>query len=222
MRFGFTLITALFITVSGFAQDGVREGDDRPENIPSGYFLSPENMSVDLRQYDVLDADRKVADRPLEQAVRFYELNKSKIRNQRYITIVDLSQHSGKARMSLVDMSTGEVRRFTVSHGKGSDADNDGWATKFSNVSGSNMSSIGFYLTGGLYDGRNGRSMYLHGLEKTNSNAYQRAIVMHGADYVTPTRAGRSLGCPAIERRYVPEWLPKLQGGSLLYVYYNQ
>ncbi|HRO66906.1 MAG TPA: murein L,D-transpeptidase catalytic domain family protein [Pseudobdellovibrionaceae bacterium] len=199
-----------------------QEGLDAVQNIPTGFFLQPSQMSVNLSKYNHLDPKRLVPTKPLEQAVKFYDLNKSKIKNQRYITIVDFTKRASTARMFLIDMSTGAVRTFWVSAGKNSDPDNDGWATSFSNQSGSNKSSLGFYLTGGLYNGGNGRSMYLHGLESSNSNAYKRAIVMHGATYVSAGWAGRSLGCPAIEKQYVNDLLPKLTGGSLLYHYYNQ
>lgn len=198
------------------------EGSDEIQNIPTGVFLRPSQMSVNLMNYSHLDPNRVVPTKPLEQAVRFYDLNKSKIANQRYITIMDFSKHATIPRMFLVDMSTGSVRTFWVSVGRNSDGDNDGWASRFSNTPNSYMSSLGFYLSGGLYTGKNGRSMYMHGLEPSNSNAYKRAIVMHGASYVTAGRAGRSLGCPAIENRYVADLLPKLTGGSLIYHYYNQ
>ena len=84
------------------------------------------------------------------------------------------------------------------------------------------MSSLGFALSGSLYQGEHGTSMYLHGLEATNSNIYDRAIVMHGAAYVYPGHAGRSLGCPAIELKYIHTLLPAIQGGSLMYMHYNQ
>lgn len=200
----------------------VQEGADAPENIPTGPFVEPLISEKDLRPFDHVDSDRAVADRPLQQALAYFTANKGQIKNQRYVTVVDLSQRSSATRMSVIEISTGAVRSFYAAHGNQSDPDNDGWATSFSNAPGSNKSSIGFYLTGGLYTGKNGRSMYLHGLQSTNSKAYERAIVMHGADYVNPKRVGRSQGCPAIERKYVNDLLPKLTGGSLLYVYYNQ
>lgn len=199
-----------------------REGEDLPENIPSGFFMDVGAMGVDLSAYDFVDPMGVVPDRPLQLAMRYYDLNKSRIKNTRYVTIADLSKHSSKTRLYVVDMQSGDVRALWVAHGRGSDEDGDGYATKFSNVNGSKMSSLGFYLTGGLYDGSNGRSMYLHGLEASNSAAYDRAIVMHGADYVQPGSVGRSWGCPAIERKDIGTLLPQLQGGSLLFVYYNQ
>lgn len=217
---------ALEQTLPDFLEDTAvaerREGEDSPENIPDGFFMEPSMMNVDLSTYDFLDAKSVVPSRPLELATRYYELNKSRIKNQRYMTIIDFSKHSSKARMYVVDMQSGGVRTFYTAHGRNSDPDGDGYATQFSNTNGSKMSSLGFYLTGGLYGGQHGQSMYLHGLQSTNSNAYDRAIVMHGADYVQPGSVGRSWGCPAIEMRYINSLLPQLQGGSLLYIHYNQ
>lgn len=81
------------------------------------------------------------------------------------------------------------------------------------------MTSIGFYLTGYEYSGSNGSSMKLFGLEKTNSNADSRAIVMHGANYVTPSHTGRSWGCPAVEMKYINGLVDTLKGGSLFYIF---
>lgn len=235
--FGLSFLTVFFVASNALAlgspapedrrdqqdqQERGQTGRDAPQNLPTGRFESPNSTPVNLAKYDHLDPQRIVPNKPLEQAVRYYDVNRSKIKNLRYVTIVDFTQRASAQRMYVIDMSTGAVRRFLASAGRASDPDNDGWATKFSNTSGSNMTSLGFYLTGGLYYGGNGRSMYMHGLETSNSNAYRRAIVMHGADYVTPGWAGRSLGCPAIEQKYVNDLLPKLQGGSLMYHYYNQ
>lgn len=235
MRIGLLLTSAIFASSSALAFDQnlpdfiddvpaveKREGDDLPENIPSGLFLGVNVMSVDLSAYDHVDPLGVVPDRPLQLAMKYYDLNKSKIKNRKYVTIADFSKRSSQIRMYIIDMDSGAVRTFYVAHGLGSDIDGDGYATKFSNVEGSKMSSLGFYLTGGLYSGKHGRSMYLHGLESSNSAAYERAIVMHGADYVQPGSVGRSWGCPAIEMKYINSLLPELQGGSLLYIHYNQ
>ena len=121
--------------------------------------------------------------------------------------------------MYVIDMVSGAVTAYFAAHGKGSDSNNDGFAEKFSNTEGSLMTSLGFYLTDVTYQGSNGLSLRLRGLQSTNSNAYSRAIVMHGADYVNSSSVGRSWGCPAIERKYVNTLIPALKGKSLLYIY---
>lgn len=197
------------------------EGVEVPEFIPQGPFPFVESMDVDMASYDHLDPERKVPTEILSRAVRFFDQNKARITNQRHMTLIDFRQHSSRQRMWIVNMETGRVDAHWTSHGSGSDRNNDGLAERFSNQPGSHASSLGFYLTGTLYTGRNGRSMYLHGLESTNSNAYRRAVVMHGADYVRPGRVGRSQGCPAVERKHIPGMLTKLERGSLLYIHGN-
>jgi len=79
------------------------------------------------------------------------------------------------------------------------------FASRISNVLGSYQRSLGFYLTGGTYYGKNGYTMYLDGPEKGIIHvAKKSAIVMHEAWYTTEKfiqeygRLGRSFGCPAI------------------------
>jgi L,D-transpeptidase catalytic domain len=169
--------------------------------------------------YNYVDPQRIVPTTPLTQAINYFKANKAKIVNQKYITIVDMTQKSNKKRMYVIDMVSGSVATYFAAHGKGSDSNNDGYAEKFSNTEGSLMTSLGFYLTDVTYQGSNGLSLRLRGLQSTNSNAYSRAIVMHGADYVNPSSVGRSWGCPAIERKYVNTLIPALKGKSLLYIY---
>jgi N-acetyl-anhydromuramyl-L-alanine amidase AmpD len=145
----------------------------------------------------------------------------------RYNFIFEVGAHASKKRGFLFDGATGAVEEFHVAHGSGSEGDkNDGWATQFSNIEGSRQTSLGIYVCGipvgsGTYNGKHGRSMYLDGIDSTNSNARSRAVVMHGADYVKETgaEAGDSWGCPALANDVVQKVIDCLQGGSLLYIY---
>jgi hypothetical protein len=99
-------------------------------------------------------------------------------------------------------------------------------AEKFSNIPGSNTSSPGFYSTGETYIGRHGYSLKLDGLEMgINDKARMRAIVMHGADYVSSDfisnhgRLGRSFGCPAVPQELSKEIIQTIKGGSCLFIY---
>ncbi len=182
--------------------------------------VSPEAVqAADVSDYNYLDPQHIVPTTPLANAVKYFKANKASIANQKYMTIIDMTQKSNKKRMYVIDMKTGAVATYFAAHGKGSDSNNDGYAEKFSNTEGSLMTSLGFYLTDVPYQGSNGLSLRLRGLQSTNSNAYARAIVMHGADYVNPSSVGRSWGCPAIERKYVNTLIPALKGKSLLYIY---
>lgn len=136
------------------------------------------------------------------------------------LAIIDYSLPSNAPRLFIVDPRTGETEKFLVAHGRGSDPDFTGLATRFSNRAQSLMSSLGAFATGGTYSGAHGLSLKLVGLEPSNDRAEERAIVLHGADYVEPGRRvlGRSWGCPAVEQRFVKHIIDRLKGGALLYI----
>jgi len=137
----------------------------------------------------------------------------------RYYAIYDIDQHSSKKRLFLIDADTMEAKQKCVAHGLGSDPDGSGYATKFSNVNNSKMSSLGVFRCAEIYSGAHGKSMRLDGLEMSNSLARERAIVMHSANYVTESSAGRSWGCPAVSPEFISEALQKLNGGSFLTIW---
>lgn len=141
------------------------------------------------------------------------------------IAIADFSQSSCKKRLYVIDLSTKKILLNThVAHGRNSGNE---YAKQFSNVNSSYQSSLGFYRTLGTYQGKHGLSLRLEGLEKgINDQALQRAIVMHGADYVSEDfirrtgRLGRSLGCPAISMADHQNLIGLLNGGAGLFLYY--
>lgn len=154
-----------------------------------------------------------------DKAVRYYSANEGSIRNKRYFVIADFSQHSSKRRLYLFDLEAGKLTMHNTSHGAGSDRDGDGYATDFSNVSGSHKSSLGFYKTAETYNGGNGYSLRLDGLESSNSKARSRAIVIHPASYVKDgSRAGRSWGCPALDPSVSRSIIDKIKGGAILLI----
>jgi hypothetical protein len=153
------------------------------------------------------------------KAMEYFTANPDRITNKRYIGIVDFAAHSSKDRFWIIDLQTGSEHGIHVAHGTGSDPDGDGYATRFSNVPNSKASSLGFYLTGALYVGKHGKSMRLHGLSSTNSNALKRAVVLHDSNYVSEgnVRAGRSFGCLAVANSEIANALASLRGGALIY-----
>ncbi len=165
-------------------------------------------------------SDTGLRESALRAALQSMAQHAPKIRKQRFLTLIDLGRHSSKPRLFLIDLETGKYESLLVAHGRGSDRDHDGYAEAFSNRVGSRMSSLGAYVTADTYYGQHGLSLRLVGLSATNDKAMERAIVMHGADYVAPGRKqlGRSWGCPAIERRHVKRLLPMLANGSFLYI----
>jgi hypothetical protein len=126
--------------------------------------------------------------------------------NPRYWAIVDFNKSSRKKRFYLFDTDTRKTEPYYVAHGEGSEGKTaDGMAEVFSNVDGSHCSSLGIYLCGAEYDGKHGKSMRLKGLEASNSAAFDREIVLHGATYVSDAviqaqgYAGDSWGCFAVD-----------------------
>lgn len=185
-------------------------------------FVEPtaEDEAHMVERFPQLDPDRVVPRDLLYRAVAFWELNRERVTNRRYLSVIDFSRHSSKKRLFIVEMDTGRVDAHVVAHGSGSDPDHTGYARRFSNVSGSNASSVGFYLTGETYQGNHGLSLRLDGVSDTNSNARSRAVVMHSADYVEEGSAkqGRSWGCPAIPNNMREAIIRRLKGGSVLYI----
>lgn len=139
------------------------------------------------------------------------------------VGIADFARPSTLPRFHFVNLEKGEIRSFHVSHGRGSDRDHTGFLQGFSNVSGSEATSRGNYLTCEWYKGKYGTSIRLEGLDADNSNALDRAIVMHPAEYARPEhitkwgRLGRSEGCFAMSPDQFNEALWHLSGGRLLH-----
>lgn len=139
------------------------------------------------------------------------------------VAIADFGLHSAYERFHFVDLVNNRVQSFHVTHGDGSDPHHDGWLKWYSNIEGSHCTSKGAYMTRSWYVGRFGTSIRLDGLDATNSNALQRAIVMHQADYARPEhiaafgKLGRSNGCFAMGPAQFDMALIHLAGGRLLY-----
>ena len=173
--------------------------------------------------FDKILQNSDVSEVALTNAFEFYDENHRKIKNKDWITIFDIGQHSGNRRMYVINMNTGDVKAIHTAHGKKSDTNHDGVATRFSNSSGSNKSSLGFMLTAETYSGKHGYSMRLDGLESRNSRVRRRAIVVHGANYVNPNwgKMGRSLGCPAVSWGNRDWVINTIKNGSLFYIFHE-
>lgn len=228
-----SLILPLMVLLSGCADGGQTflpdEEGEEPTIVsdegkhPSIPTQKPETNPVlqaeILKNYDHLDPERLVPDQALREAVLFFHANKSIFRNQKVISVIDYGMSSKKKRFFVIDLKSGNVWALHVAHGKGSDSNHDGFAEKFSNVSGSNASSLGFFRTGETYDGKYKYSLRLDGLSSTNSQARVRAIVVHGASYVQDKEVvqGRSLGCPAVSFANSTKLVDIIKEGSLIY-----
>lgn len=180
--------------------------------------------AINWNEYHHIDPKHEVPTQALQQAISYYDQIKDKISNPRYLTVIDFSQHSRSERFFLINMKTGDVEALKVAHGQGSDSNHDGLAEKFSNQPNSKASSLGFYLTGEIYQGKYGTSLKLDGLSVTNSNARARAVVVHGAPYVSDElqKIGRSWGCPALDQKHSKRVIETIKEGSLIYAWRGQ
>jgi hypothetical protein len=162
----------------------------------------------------------------LQTALAGYEMlvEEQSVSRPEVITIIDFSLPSNKERLWVLDLIQGKVLfHCLVSHGRNS---GELMAENFSNIPGSNASSPGFYTTGETYIGKHGLSLTLDGLETgINDKARTRAIVIHGADYVSSDfirnygRLGRSQGCPAVPVELSKDIIQTIKGGSCLFIY---
>jgi hypothetical protein len=143
----------------------------------------------------------------------------------RTLTVIDYSRPSTEKRLWVYDLKTRELLyEELVAHGQGTGAN---IASKFSNDADSHQTSLGLFVTDTTYVGKNGYSLRLDGLDKgINDRARDRAIVMHGAPYVSDAyvrangRLGRSWGCPAVSDAVARKLIDRVKGGGLVFAYY--
>jgi L,D-transpeptidase catalytic domain len=175
----------------------------------------------------LLDQAHHLQPQVLDRALTAYRcaLREQLVAHPGLLTLIDFGLPSTEPRLWVFDIDQRKVLyEELVAHGRGS---GETFATQFSNVPESRQSSLGLFRTGETYVGRHGLSMRLDGLESgVNDHAMERAIVMHGADYVGADvirrfgRLGRSWGCPAVRRAIAKPLVDLLRGGSLLFAYY--
>ncbi|WP_244214328.1 murein L,D-transpeptidase catalytic domain family protein [Pedobacter jejuensis] len=154
----------------------------------------------------------------------YYNIKSQGLLNTKSIlTIADFDQESTKKRLYIIDLNKKELILNTwVAHGQNSGGDKPDY---FSNAVNSNTSSLGFYLTGEVYFGKHGRSLKLDGMDfGFNNNARERAIVVHGADYVCQNsinqlgRLGRSQGCPAVATKLANTVINAIADKTILFI----
>ncbi len=244
MKMFVSLLTTLFLFTQAKANDLVQLPDIAPniedrqspeeiKKIEQQLFndfgkLNDSNDDFEslspLRDYSHIDPYNEVPQDLLNRALYYFDQNKSRFSNKKYITVVDFSKRSNYKRFFVINMATGQVFGFRTTHGTGSDTNNDGYVESVSNINNSRQSSIGFYKVAEIYYGKYGRSIRLDGLSTTNSNVRSRAIVIHGADYVQEANVlqGRSWGCLAFSWSVKDDVVDLIHGGSLMYVDFSQ
>ena len=184
----------------------------------------PKNVSI----YNQLDANSFV--RPnfecFNTALNGFHLLKEKgLVAKNILTLVDFSLSSNTKRLWVIDLESNKILFHTlVAHGRNTGEE---FANEFSNQAESFKSSIGFYATGEIYNGKHGLSLKLDGLEKgLNDKARERQVVVHGADYVSESfirlnkRLGRSQGCPALPVEMNEKIINVIKDKSCLFIYH--
>jgi L,D-transpeptidase-like protein len=186
----------------GLAVRALEPSASRQGGLP---WPRPDVLALALKAYDCACATRAVA--------------------AGLLTIIDYTLPSTARRLWVIDVAARRVVfNELVAHGAKS---GEIYAASFSNEPGSRRSSLGLFRTEDTYVGEHGESLRLSGLEPgVNDRAMERAIVMHGAPYVSPTviaargELGRSWGCPALERGVDRRVIERIKGGTALFAYY--
>ncbi|HSY61915.1 MAG TPA: murein L,D-transpeptidase catalytic domain family protein [Cytophaga sp.] len=143
---------------------------------------------------------------------------------------VDMSIHSGKNRFFVWDFSAKKIiSEGLCCHGLGKESTVS--TPVFSNESGSYCTSLGKYKIGIRSYSQWGIHIHykLHGLEASNSNAYNRVVVLHSYYAVSETEIypsylsmGWSLGCPVVSNGLMTKLDVLLQNKTkptLLWIY---
>jgi hypothetical protein len=196
------------------------------------YLISPaaspvKEKSVDVNEYYVAFGNNDIPFEAFRYAIYGF-LNMKKINghlNDTILTIIDYSLPSTKERLFIIDLKNYKLLKKTlVAHGTETGAL---YAQFFSNKPQSHQSSLGFFITGDTYFGKHGYSLRMSGIEKgINDNARERAIVFHGAKYVSTTfiekygRLGRSFGCPALPQTENQSIIDMIKEESCVFIFY--
>ncbi|HKS21246.1 MAG TPA: murein L,D-transpeptidase catalytic domain family protein [Thermoanaerobaculia bacterium] len=207
------LLSGIAIVLAFTAASDMRAAEPQSEGLVKSLLRqAPELRSEVLKM--ALDAAHNAAKRGLVQ-------------RQDLLTVIDYSLPSTQPRLFVFDLVSRKLLfRELVAHGKNSGGNVPSF---FSNSSGSLASSIGLFVTADPYIGGNGYSLRLKGLEEgINDMAWDRAIVMHGASYVSQEaikilgRLGRSWGCPAVRPEVAHKIIDTVRGGTAVFAYYPE
>jgi L,D-transpeptidase catalytic domain len=191
----------------------VAEAKEKSDALAASLLRQAPGLRAEVLRL-ALDASQTAAERGL-------------VRRPDILTVIDYSLPSSQPRLFVFNLATRKLLfRELCAHGKNS----GGNLTRFfSNSPGSLATSIGLFVTEDTYMGGNGYSLRLRGLEEgVNDMARDRAIVMHGASYVSRAaitalgRLGRSWGCPAVPQKVAKKIINTVRGGSALFAYYPE
>ncbi len=216
---GRKLIIILMLVAGFYVQAGEDPAGDTPAGKNSSLFLSIFDKYMQM-QPALKDLDLPVF---MNAYLGYLNLKAAGLAQSPILTIVDFKKPSTSPRMWILDLEKDSLLLHTWSaHGKGSGLEK---AETFSNIPGSQQTSLGFYLTGEEYIGKNGRSLRIDGMDEGfNTNARKRHVVMHGADYVSMETIaakgylGNSEGCPAVSHEVNDQVIDWVKGRSVLFI----
>lgn len=187
----------------------------------SNHYISVDNIQEYLNLFPGISADA------LKAALSGYAVlnDEDKINKKNILTLIDFSLPSTVERLFVIDLQAKKIiEKSLCAHGKNS---GELYANKFSDQAESYESSLGFYIANETYNGKHGFSLKLDGQEPgINSNARNRGVVMHAADYVSKAfikatgRLGRSQGCPAVPTDQYEKIINQIKGGTCLFIYH--
>jgi len=225
----YKIYPALLFLILSFGTDSKNTHENK--TVISKSIAKAEKPALDIRVeniYNSLDSNnfRLPELKIFSEALKgFYILKEKGIVHKDILTLIDFSMSSNVKRLWVIDLATNTILfQSLVAHGRNTGEE---FASEFSNRNSSFQSSLGFYATGEIYQGKHGASLRLDGLEKgINDNARKRAVVIHGADYVSDSfiqqhkRLGRSQGCPALPVELNGQIIEIIKDKSCLYIYH--
>jgi hypothetical protein len=209
------LTTGLLLTVSAF-----------------GYFFWYKPKSdKPLRNYAFAPAKEKDKKEMLlrltKKAIQAKDYIAEHAFDDKYCFLVDMRISSGRNRFFVYNLDTDSVEiAGLVAHGSGIGNNSD--TPAFSNTPNSYCTSLGKYKIGKSYSGKFGLAYKLYGLDKTNSKAFDRFVVLHAHecvpnDEVAPSPICESWGCPTVSPAFLTQLQPYINASAkpiLLWIYY--
>ncbi|MFN5423432.1 MAG: murein L,D-transpeptidase catalytic domain family protein [bacterium] len=227
----FAAITLLIITTTAALSFTAIGKSNAPTNSSSKSKIVPERSGLEHLAYCIYQelclSGIEINEELFGMAFKgFTKLSAGgRLNTDSILTIIDFSRSSKEKRMFVIDLKEKKLLFNTVvAHGRNTGEE---YARSFSNTMNSHQSSLGFYVTMSPYNGSNGYSLALDGIEKgINDNAFSRAIVMHGAEYANESMInikgylGRSFGCPALPTGVNKKVIDKIKEGSCIFIYY--
>ena len=174
------------------------------------------------KTYPVTNNTLSVLKFKANEAKQFVQSNKY---NEQICFLIDMSMPSGQNRFFVYDFKKDTLQNSgVVTHGNC----NQYWleGRKYSNKVGCGCTSLGKYKVGYSYSGKFGLAYKLYGLDKTNSNAFNRYVVLHSHSCVPETEVRddicQSNGCPTVSPGFLQQLKPVIDKSTrpiLLWIY---